>query len=113
MTPSAAKPPLRGLPGPVWRILAIPLAAQFRIVTTGLFPVDLRARLDMPFSRADEITFKTLAAGARASGPVIRGPLRNFGPFYVKARRTALERGDVASVAHPPEQRRTAPPAAA
>lgn len=113
MTPSAARPPVPGLPGPVWKVLAFPLAAQFRIITTGLFPAELRARLDLPFSRSDELAFRAVAAGSRAVGPLVRGPLREFGPFYVKARRTALERGDVASVAHPPKQRRTADSAAA
>lgn len=93
--------------------VAFPLAAQFRIITTGLFPADLRARIDMPYSRADEITFRAVTAGSRAMSPLIRGPLREFGPAYVKARRAALERGDVASVAHPPRQRRTADSTAA
>jgi len=54
-------------------------------------------RLGLPFSRRDELTFGALAAGARASGPFRFGPFRNFGPHYVRWRRRALERGDVAA----------------
>jgi len=104
-TIEGSRPPLKAIPRPVWRVLSWPLAQGGRIATVGLVPPALRERLELGFSTADERAFGALAAIARASDPLIRGPLREFGPYYVRARHDALVRGDVASVAHPPKPR--------
>lgn len=49
--------------------------------------------------------FRAMAAASRASAPFVRGPLREFGPNYVRWRREALERGDVAAAGSPPDRR--------
>ena len=73
--------------------------------TGQLLPADLRGRLGLSWTRRDQRTFDRLAALSRRAGPVVRGPLAEFGPNYVRWRRAALARGDVAS--------RTPEPAAA
>jgi uncharacterized protein (DUF2236 family) len=93
-----AKPPnVPGLRPGLWRVLRVPMSAQQRVATAGLLGPVLRERLGVPFTRTDRAAFRTLSRVAKASAPVIRGPLANFGPHYVRWRRAALERGDVAS----------------
>jgi uncharacterized protein (DUF2236 family) len=97
-TLSSSPPPnVPGMRPGAWRALRAPLAIQLRVTTTGMLPRDLRAKLRLPYSRRDARTFRVLAAASRAAKPVVRGPLRDFGPSYVKWRREALRRGDVAS----------------
>ena len=55
----------------------------------------------------DERLFRAIARGAKMSGPVIRGPLAEFGPYYIRWRAEALKRGDVAAA--PPAARDTVP----
>jgi uncharacterized protein (DUF2236 family) len=100
---SKAKPP-PGLHPSLWRVLRVPMGSQLRLTTVGMLPRELRARLELPWSQNDRRAFRALAAASRAAGPAIRGPLAEFGPNYVRWRREALQRGDVASPAHPPER---------
>jgi uncharacterized protein (DUF2236 family) len=81
---------------PVWRALRWPAARMMRLTTLGMLPPDLRDRLDVEWTRRDERAFARVAAVNRALTPLLRGPLRAFGPTYVKLRRVPLERGDVA-----------------
>lgn len=97
-TLSAARPPnVPGLHPALWRVLRAPMGRQLHVQTLGLLPADLRRRLGLPFSSRDQRTFDRLAAVSRRAGPLVRGPLREFGPSYVRWRRKALARGDVAS----------------
>jgi uncharacterized protein (DUF2236 family) len=105
--PPPALPGLPTVPGPLWRLMRIPLGRQLKRTTIALVPPPLRERLDLRLSRADVVAFNAMAAAARASEPFVRGPLREFGPHYVRLRRQALARGDVAS--RPPG--REVPPA--
>jgi uncharacterized protein (DUF2236 family) len=93
----APPPDLPGLRPALWRGLRVPMARHLLVTTAGLLPPDLRERLRIPYSRSDAALFRALAAASRLSGPVVRGPLREFGPYYLRWRRAALERGDVAS----------------
>jgi uncharacterized protein (DUF2236 family) len=94
----ASTPPnVPGLHPELWRVLSSPLALQLRVATVGLLPAELRTRLGLRWGPAQRAAFAALAAGSRAAGPFVRGPLREFGPSYVRWRREALERGDVAS----------------
>ncbi len=96
-TLSAAPPPqIPGLHPALWRVMRTPLAAQQRLATIGLLPRDLRHRLGVRWTRRDARRFRAMAAASRASGPLMVGPLREFGPHYVRFRRAALARGDVA-----------------
>jgi len=105
-TPRVSGSPHPALPAFAWKPIALMGAQHFRVMTTGMLPPELRLRLRLPYSRTDAALFRAHELISRASEPLIRGPLRNFGPHYVRARRAALERGDVASTAHPPAQRR-------
>jgi uncharacterized protein (DUF2236 family) len=94
---AAAPPPqIRGLRGRPWRVLAAPLALHLRVISTGLMPAVLRERLELPFSATDRAVFAMACAIASRSGPLIRGPLANFGSSYVRWRHEALARGEVA-----------------
>jgi uncharacterized protein (DUF2236 family) len=94
---SSPPPKMPGMRPGVWKVLRKPLAVQLRTTTVGMLPRDLRPKLRLEWTRADARRFRTLAAASRRAGPVVRGPLREFGPYYVRARRKALARGDVAS----------------
>ena len=104
-TPRISGSPHPAIPAAVWKTLALFGAQQFRIMTTGMLTPDLRERLRLPYTRTDAALFRAHELLSRASGPAIRGPLREFGPHYVRWRREALERGEVASTAHPPQRR--------
>ena len=86
----------KGVPRRLWKLVNAPLSLQLRLNTYALLPAAVRERLELPFSRTDAFAFRILSALSRASGPFIRGPLRNFGPNYVRLRRRELARGDVA-----------------
>jgi uncharacterized protein (DUF2236 family) len=99
-------PVLPGIPQPVWRTVRRPLAGQLRLTTVGMLGPRVREKLNLAWSPADERAFRALAAASRASTPLVRGPLAEFGPMYVRWRSRQLERGDVA--ARVPEKRTTA-----
>jgi uncharacterized protein (DUF2236 family) len=90
-------PPLPDLPPRAWRLMRAPMAGQLRLTTLGMLGPRLREKLSLPWSARDERAFRAYAAASRASTPLIRGPLAEFGPAYVRRRRRQLERGDVAS----------------
>jgi uncharacterized protein (DUF2236 family) len=106
-----APPSIPGMHPALWRVLRKPMAAQLRVSTVGMLPPLLRDRLGLQLTTREERAFRGLAATSRAAGPVVRGPLREFGPVYVKYRTAALQRGDVAG--HPPVRKAPAHAAAA
>jgi uncharacterized protein (DUF2236 family) len=91
-----APPEIPGVPPALWRRMRKPLSAQLRLSTVGMLPPLLRFKLRLPWTRNDAIAFRALTAASRASRPLIRGPLSDFGPQYIRWRRAALARGDVA-----------------
>ena len=99
---SSPPPHVPGMHPAVWRAVRTPLSRQLRLTTVGLMPRELRSRLGLPYSRGDARRFRALAAVARAAGPAVRGPLAEFGPSWVRWRREALARGDVAGRAPEP-----------
>jgi uncharacterized protein (DUF2236 family) len=101
----AGPPPLDWVPPGLWRVIMAPGLRQLRLTTVALVPEALRERLDLPFSPAERRAWDVIAAASRASGPLVRGPLRNFGPNYVRWRREALARGDVAREGSAPAPR--------
>ena len=94
---NAQPPNVPGLRPGLWRVLRVPMSGQQRVATAGLLGPVLRERLQIPFSSRDRAAFRTLSRLSKAAEPAIRGPLANFGPYYVRWRRAALERGDVAA----------------
>lgn len=95
-------PPGPSLPPALWSALRFPVGRHVQLITAGLLPPALRERLGLHWTAAHERAFRLLAATSRASGPLVVGPLREFGPYYLRWRREALERGEVASAARGP-----------
>jgi uncharacterized protein (DUF2236 family) len=95
----AAPPPptVRGLSDGLWRALRGPAARGARLGTLGLMPPALRHRLGLPWSQAERMELRAVAAASRRSAPVLPSALRNFGPSYLGWRREAIARGEVAS----------------
>jgi uncharacterized protein (DUF2236 family) len=91
-----ARPPLRGMHPRLWRALAWPSGRAQRLTTVGMLPAELRAKLGLEWTDRDERRFRRFAAASRASRPLVVGPLKHFGEHYVRWRRVALARGDVA-----------------
>ena len=90
------RPPMPELPWlhpRVWRIVSAPVGRQLEVITAGLLPEDLRERLGLRYSRRDGRLFEALSWVSRHSTPVIRGPLAEFGPWYVRSRGEALAGG--------------------
>jgi uncharacterized protein (DUF2236 family) len=93
----AVPPP--GVPRALWRVLAPVAARQSSLGTIGLLPPVLRERFGLRWTPAHEAALQAIAAASRASGPLLPRQAREFGTVYVRWRRQALERGDVAAAA--------------
>ncbi len=91
-----ARPPVPRLPETAWRVARFPAARAMPLVTAGLLAPILRERFGLPWGRGHEQRFRALAAASRATTPLLPRSLRNCGPAYLRWRREALERGDVA-----------------
>jgi uncharacterized protein (DUF2236 family) len=91
------------MPDGVWRAFRVPNGRTLHLITVGMLSSRLRRRLGLSWSAREERTFRGLCAASRAATPLIQGPLREFGPAYVRMRRKQLARGDVARapVPHP------------
>lgn len=94
-------PPVPALPPVLWAAMRAPAGRHVQLMTKGLLPPELRERFGLSWGAAERRLFELMAATSRASAPLIRGPLREFGPHYLRWRREALERGDVAAVVRP------------
>jgi uncharacterized protein (DUF2236 family) len=90
-------PPLPMLNEPIWRIARAPMARLGALATVGLLPPRLRVRLRLHWTRSQEVELRALAAAARAATPLMPASLRCFGPAYLRWRREAIDRGDVAA----------------
>jgi uncharacterized protein (DUF2236 family) len=114
-TLARAKPPavpdLPRLPRPVWNVLRMPMALQLRVTTVGMLPDEARRKLGVQLSAGERATFRMITAASRASTPLIRGPLAEFGPAYVRWRSEALARGDVAAATVRPKGSASSVPA--
>lgn len=97
-----APPPLPFLGDGAWRLARLPAARSLELVTIGLLPPLLRERCGLEWTPARERRFRALGRASRALTPVLPGRLRNTGPAYLKWRREALARGDVASPSRAP-----------
>jgi uncharacterized protein (DUF2236 family) len=92
-------PPIPGLGEGAWRVARLPLARLGALATVGLLSPALRRRFGLEWSRAQELEFRSLCVTSRAATRLMPAALRNTGPNYVRWRREALERGDVAGPA--------------
>lgn len=97
---SLAKPPPPAVPGmsePLWRALRAPAARGAKLGTVGLMPGELRRKLGLEWTDAQQLELRAVGAASRRSGAVLPGSLRNFGPSYLRWRADAIARGEVAS----------------
>lgn len=101
---SPAKPPLRFLSDTGWKVASFPAIKSTRLTTIGFLPPVLRQRFGVEWTDKDEARFRTLAKASRKSTAVLPKTLRNVGPAYLKWRREALERGDVAQPSRAPRK---------
>ncbi|HSZ03942.1 MAG TPA: oxygenase MpaB family protein [Solirubrobacteraceae bacterium] len=92
-----APPALSTLYRPLWPVVRMPLGHFVGLTTTGLLPPALRARFGLDWTRANELELRALGAGLRTVTPLMPRSLRNTGPGYLRWRREAIARGDVAS----------------
>lgn len=97
---SLAEPPppdVPGLPESVWSVLRVPAARGARLGTVGLMPPALRDKLGLPWSRSRQLELRAVGAASRRSAPALPAQVKTFGPSYLRWRRDAITRGDVAS----------------
>jgi uncharacterized protein (DUF2236 family) len=88
-----APPPPLPIPGIVWSALRLPAARMLRLGGVGPMTPDLRARLGIPWTRADEAQFRALGAASRSLGPVLPRRLKVTGPAQLRWRRAEIARG--------------------
>lgn len=95
-----AKPPppeVGGVPKPVWAAVRRPAAHGGRLGMIGLMTPQLRRKLDLPWTPANDVEFRAVARASRAAGPLLPKSVRSFGPSYLRWRSDAIARGEVAS----------------
>jgi len=92
-----APPAAAGLYGVSWAFARTPLGHILELTTIGLLPPVLRRRFGAGWSWRRELELRALSATLRAGTPVAPSWVRNTGPDYLRWRREALARGDVAS----------------
>ena len=85
-------PPLP-IPGFVWGALRLPAAQVLRLGGVGLMTPELRTRLGIPWSRADERQLRALGAMSRSLSAVLPKRLKVTGPAQLRWRRAAIARG--------------------
>ncbi len=95
----AAPPPpaVRGMSDGLWQALRVPAARGGKLGTVGLMSPALRRKLGLSWSRPDRLELRVVGAASRRSGAILPSSLRNFGPSYLRWRREAIARGEVAS----------------
>jgi uncharacterized protein (DUF2236 family) len=92
-----APPELARLYRPVWSVTRLPLGHFLELTTVGLLPPELRERFEVRWTRAQELELRVLGGALRGATPLMPPSLRNTGPGYLRWRREAIARGDVAS----------------
>jgi uncharacterized protein (DUF2236 family) len=92
-----APPVLTELSRRVWPLARMQLSHLLGLSTVGLLPPTLRRRFGVDWTRANELELRVLGTVAHAATPLMPSSLRNTGPGYLRWRREAIARGDVAS----------------
>jgi len=90
-------PPLPWMRDSIWRFVRWPSTKAGALATLGMLPPVLRDRLGVEWNAAKARRIRALARLSRASRPLMPPQARNFGPSYLRWRREAIARGDVAS----------------
>jgi uncharacterized protein (DUF2236 family) len=92
-----APPAVAGLYGAGWAFARMPLGHVLELTTIGLLPPALRRRFGVGWTWSRELQLRALGATLRAGTLVAPIGVRNTGPDYLRWRREALARRDVAS----------------
>ena len=92
-----APPALVGLYRPIRSVARLQLGHVVGLTTIGLLPPTLRRRFGVDWTRANDLEFRGLGTALRAATPLMPPSLRNTGPGYLRWRREAIARWDVAS----------------
>jgi uncharacterized protein (DUF2236 family) len=87
---SPARPPLRFLPEPAWRLLRLPAVHQNVLITRGLLPEVLRERFGIRWTQRQRRELRLLAAASRATTPLLPRTVRNVGPSYLRWRQRSI-----------------------
>ena len=91
---------------PLWPVARVQLGHFLGLSTVGLLPPALRWRFGLSWTRANELELRVLGTALHAATPLMPASLRNAGPGYLRWRREAIARGDVAAAAPTPARRR-------
>jgi uncharacterized protein (DUF2236 family) len=92
-----AAPAVALLRGAGWAAARRPLGHFLTLSTVGLLAPTLRHRFGVRWTRASELELRGLGAMLRSASPLMPAWLRNTGPGYLRMRREAIARGDVAA----------------
>ena len=90
-------PPLRGVTEPLWKAARLPARRAARIGLVGLMPAAFRRKLGLEWKRGNDLEFRAMAGAMRAAGPLLLKSATEFGTNYLRWRRDAIVRGEVAS----------------
>jgi uncharacterized protein (DUF2236 family) len=93
-----APPPLRVLHGRGWATLRPILGHASIVASVGLLPPTLRHRFGVRWTPVRELEFRAMGSALPAMTPLMPSWLLNSGPGYLRWRKDALARGDVASL---------------
>jgi uncharacterized protein (DUF2236 family) len=91
-----APPPIRGI-GAVWKAARLPARRAARIGMVGMMTPAFRRKLGVTWTRRYDLEFRAMARAMRASTPLLPKAATDFGPHYLRWRRDAIARGEVAS----------------
>jgi uncharacterized protein (DUF2236 family) len=94
----AVPPPVR-ISKLLWRAIRIPPRRALWLGGLGLLGPELRERLEIPWSRRDELEFRAFGAVSRAATPMMPNALRVTGPAQLRWRRDAIARGPLGTQA--------------
>jgi uncharacterized protein (DUF2236 family) len=86
-------PPPVPIPETLWRAFQLPMSRILWLGGVGLVSPELRARLEIPWSRRDELEFRALGKISRGLEPVMPERLKVMGPAQLRMRRRAIARG--------------------
>lgn len=79
--------------GPLWRLARYPTGHLLWLGTAGTLAPVLRERFGLPWTRANALEYRAVSAAARATHPLLPGPLRVTGPRYLRWRRREIAGG--------------------
>jgi uncharacterized protein (DUF2236 family) len=92
-----APPPLAPIPGPAWALMRMPAQRALWLGGVGQLSPDLRRRLEIEWSRADQRELTLLGRLMRSMTPLMPAPLRVIGPAQLRLRRRAIADGPLAA----------------